>query len=628
MESVKYFLELLNSVDECTTIEAKRSSAIDKSIMETVCAFSNEPGLGGGYLLLGIEQEERSLFPEYAVCGIKNPDKLQLDLASQCASMFNAPVRPQIEVESTSSGPVLKVFIPELPAGQKPLYFKNEGLPKGALRRIGSSDQRCTEDDLFVFYGQEDRLENAVVSDATLADLSEEAIELYRTLRGKVNAFADELSYNDTDLLYALGCIKKEPAGTIGVTYAGLLMFGKRISLRRLLPMVRVDYIRVPGTHWVQDPDSRFTTVDMRGPLIELVQRTFSAIADDLPKGFLLPEGQIQADALGLPTKVLREAIVNALMHRTYRENQPIQVIRYGNRIEIRNPGFSLKPEEQLGEPGSKSRNPYLASIFHDTNLAETKGSGIRTMRLLMDRASMAPPTFESDHAANQFTIRLLLHHFLNEEDIQWLRQFDAYELSDAQKRGLIFLRESHAVNNAAYRQVNGCDILKASTELRALRDKGFLQQKGKGKNTYYVGTPQTYKPQAQTYKPDSQSTEPLGQSTELPSQTYKPQEEIYKPQGETYKPQEETYKPEEVPAAIADSLKRLGKKAKPEQIEEQIVSLCAWQPLTAIEIARLIQRNTMYVINNYITPLRLAGKLAYTIPEEPHHPAQKYKVP
>lgn len=91
------------------------------------------------------------------------------------------------------------------------------------------------------------------------------------------------------------------------------------------------------------------------------------------------------------------------------------------SRIEITNPGFSLKPEEYLGEPGSENRNPFIAAIFHETNFAETKGSGIRTIRNLMERAQLMPPTFESDHSKNQFTTRLPLHHFLNEEDIKWL---------------------------------------------------------------------------------------------------------------------------------------------------------------------------------------------------------------
>ena len=58
-----------------------------------------------------------------------------------------------------------------------------------------------------------------------------------------------------------------------------------------------------------------------------------------------------------------------------------MQIIRYSNRIEIINAGYSLKSLEAIGEPGSFSRNPHIAAIFHDTNLAETKGTGIKSMR-------------------------------------------------------------------------------------------------------------------------------------------------------------------------------------------------------------------------------------------------------
>ena len=60
-------------------------------------------------------------------------------------------------------------------------------------------------------------------------------------------------------------------------------------------------------------------------------------INSDLPKGFLLKEGNLQAQSTGLPIQALREAIVNAIMHRSYRENKPTQIIRYDNRIEIIN---------------------------------------------------------------------------------------------------------------------------------------------------------------------------------------------------------------------------------------------------------------------------------------------------
>lgn len=156
MEGIKNLIDRLNATDECADIEAKRGGSISRSVMETVCSLSNEPGLGGGYILLGVERDESTLFPYYTVTGIKDPDKLNLDLASQCASIFNLPVRPDMEVEHLSNGKlVMKVFVPELPDGQKPLYFKNDGLPNGAYRRISSSDQRCTDDDLYVFYNKD-----------------------------------------------------------------------------------------------------------------------------------------------------------------------------------------------------------------------------------------------------------------------------------------------------------------------------------------------------------------------------------------------------------------------------------------------------------------------------------------
>lgn len=225
----------------------------------------------------------------------------------------------------------------------------------------------------------------------------------------------------------------------------------------------------------------------MRGSLLEIVQRVFSVITDDLPKGFLLPEGTLQAKSIGLPSRVLREAIVNSLIHRTYRENQPIQIIRYGNRLEIKNPGFSLKPEEHLGEPGSKNRNPFIAAVFHETNLAETRGSGIRIMRNLMDRANLLPPTFESDHNRNQFTVRLLLHHFLGVDDVEWLSSFQAIAMNEDQKRALIFIKEVGAIDNSSYRQLNVVGTLKASSDLRDLRKKELVKQQGKGKATYYL---------------------------------------------------------------------------------------------------------------------------------------------
>jgi ATP-dependent DNA helicase RecG len=72
---------------------------VGRSLLETVCAFANEPGLGGGWLLLGVTREEQALFPSYQVEGVPQPDKLCADLATQCRDIFNVPVRIELSSE-------------------------------------------------------------------------------------------------------------------------------------------------------------------------------------------------------------------------------------------------------------------------------------------------------------------------------------------------------------------------------------------------------------------------------------------------------------------------------------------------------------------------------------------------
>ncbi len=430
--NVKELYDRLLRLDESVQVEVKKGRVAGKSVLETICAFSNEPGIVEGYILLGVAQAD--LFGDYQVEGIHDIDKVQRDIASQCATVFNIPIRPLIKVEEIEGKAVLLIHVRELAPSQKPLYFKAQGLPRGAYRRIGSTDQHCSEEDMERFYSSSDAYEKIVLHDTDMSDVDEVAIERYRLLRAKVNPMAEELMFNNEDLLLALGCAKREN-GKVYLTNAGLLVFGTSMALRRLLPAVRVDYIRVPGNEWMDDPENRFTTIDMRGALLLLINRIYNAVTADLPNGFMLEEGQLQAQSIGLPSKVLRETLVNALIHRSYKENQPIQVIRYNNRIEIKNPGFSLKPMESFMMPGSELRNPFISSVFHETNLAETKGSGISTVQKLMQEALFAPPIFVSSRERNSFETTILLKG-IDEETSSYLARLLTNNIEEKTTKG------------------------------------------------------------------------------------------------------------------------------------------------------------------------------------------------
>ena len=142
------------------------------------------------------------------------------------------------------------------------------------------------------------------------------------------------------------------------------------------------------------------------------------------------------------------------------------RIIILKNRIEIINAGFSLKDQEFIGNAGSYTRNYHLATIFHETNLAETKGTGIRTIRRLLSENKMPLPTFESNRRDDSFTIRLLVKPFYNEDDIKWLGLYERYDFNKNQKEALLFAREVGAVDTLTYSQMNLVSLTEAFEEL------------------------------------------------------------------------------------------------------------------------------------------------------------------
>lgn len=616
LRSALDLLAELNAVDESVRIEAKRASDLGKSILQTVIAYANEPGLGGGYLLLGAEwKTDVKGDVVYWVAGLPDPDKLQRDLASQCASTLNVVVRPEMRVEMVDGRAVLVVFVPESDVSQKPVYLKATGLPRGAYRRIGSTDQHCVDEDIWVLRGEtqpQTGPDMIVIQEASRDDIDPHAVAEYRRLRAKANPGAEELAFGDDDMLEAI-CALRRMNGELKPTVAGIVLFGKSLALRRLMPALRLDYIRVPGMQWVEDPDNRFvTTLDIRKPLLLGLRQIQNTILDDLPKGFRLEEGDMQSRQEPiLPRKVIREALANATMHRSYQIHSPVQIIRYSNRIEVINPGFSLKDVADLGTPGSRLRNPAIAAVLHDLHWAETKGSGIRTMRRLSAEAGLPLPEFNSDRQRNEFKAILFLHHLLTEDDYRWLRELAGNTLTAEEAKVLIYARETGAVDNTACRDFSGLDTLAASLVLRRLRDKGLLEKQGSGSRTYYT----LLNPEMLPDRHPEQGRLPLGALAGT-SEGGKLDEEG----GKLVRT--------DLPPELATLLRHSGQRLSASELRQLIRELCRWRSLRSEELATLLDKDLKYLRNKHLTVMLQSGQLALLYPESPNHPHQAYLTP
>jgi ATP-dependent DNA helicase RecG len=633
-------LQQLNALDEHPRLEAKKGGGMSEDVLRSVCAFANEPGLNGGWIIFGVTCAEDVPDSPYTVCGVRDLDALQQDLLSQSSGVFNHPIRPQVTVETLDGKPVLVAFIPEHPPAAKPIYFKRIGLPKGAYRRIASSDVACTDDDLSALYGQQ----TSGTFDASpvagdLSDVDPDALAAYRNSRRSGNPEAEELRWNDRDLLHALGCLTRG-GGAEQLTLAGLVLFGSSKAQRRLIPIQRVDYIRIPSRVWSDRPEQPYQTNDLRGPLLTLVPRIHDLVLGDLPTAARFTSGDVQrSDVPLIPGRVIREAVVNAVMHRSWRVHGPVQVRRFANRLEIANPGYSLKLPEQLGEPGSSTRNPIIAAVLHEIRFAETKGSGIRVMRGLLREAGLSPPSFNSNRDADQFTATLLFHHFLDTEDVTWLQRIGAGDLGDDGMRALIFARETGMVTNADLRELTGLDTLGASACLRRLRNRNLLVQRERGTATYYEvsitaevvayglmqerSLPTDGKPPNLGGEPPNLGAEPPNLGGKPPNLGGEPPNlgaeppRLMGPDGAGLPP---------VPNDLRMAIAALGAHAPAPQLHDVVAGLCGWRAMTRSELSGLLGRSPDY-LRSHLKTMVDAGRLTLAYPDQPNHPQQSYSA-
>ena len=327
-------------------------------------------------------------------------------------------------------------------------------------------------------------------------------------------------------------------------------------------------------------------------------------------------------------------------MHRNYRQRSPVQIIRFSDRLEIRNPGYSLKPTDEFDQPGSRTRNEKIAAVLHEVNLAETKGSGGRVMLEKMLEANLTLPLFVSNRDRDYFHVTLFTHHLLDGEDIEWLKQFKDYTLSNDEVKALVVLRQVGIINNLIYRVTNDVDTLTASHHLRRLRDTGLLEQQGKGSATCYTLNPE-FQSQEQlevdTSNLDSNTTSNLyGQSenpnldsSTLAADSLSGQSENPNLDSSTLQPQQltlELFPPIET-KSLEERLANIGKRTEPEEIKTLILELCKIKPRSSSELEFLLKRKRKYLLDQYLKPLIDKGLLEYTNPEKPNDPHQSYRT-
>lgn len=229
--------------------------------------------------------------------------------------------------------------------------------------------------------------------------------------------------------------------------------------------------------------------VTIEGPIPIMVRDTLAATRRNMSRRAIIG-GAGREDVWEYPETALREAVVNALVHRdlsSAARGTQIQIEMYPDRLAIRSPGGLFGPVtvDNLADEGiSSTRNATLMRILEDVALpgetrtvCENRGSGIRAMVSALRAAGMSPPQFE-DRVAS-FAVTFPNHTLLDEETVRWIKSLGEKGLTDSQCIALAMLRDGQILDNRSYRSAGGVDSRVATAELRDLVARELVLQTG-----------------------------------------------------------------------------------------------------------------------------------------------------
>lgn len=235
-----------------------------------------------------------------------------------------------------------------------------------------------------------------------------------------------------------------------------LAAFGTRADIRL---MVYEGKAVVPGA----TPNLRKKPKTVRGPLIEQIDETVKLVLDALTEGITLAGSGFKAKHV-YPERVVKEAIVNAVIHRDYRLNRDIFIKIFDDRIEVESPGTfpgSITPDN-IGRASSKARNPLIAQNLREFPVAPNidAGEGVKMMFTEMAAAKLYPPQYRQNLETAVETVTVTLLNL--ERPSAW------DEVSD-------WIDREGFIQNAKLCEIAKVDTLRASRMLGAWREQGLL---------------------------------------------------------------------------------------------------------------------------------------------------------
>ena len=385
---------------EGQTIEVKAANkGCPQRLYDTLSSFSNQDT--GGTIVFGIDEKQ-----DFAPVGVYDLQDLQKNVTEQCNQM-EPPVRAVFTVAEVEGVSICSAEIPGVDFSERPCYYKGRGRTKGSYIRVGDADLPMTDYELYSFEAFRKHLhdDERPIERASMSTLDAAQIQNYLLQKKLERPGFAQLPENQ-----ALEMLNVTRSGT--PTLAAVMNFC--VYPQGYLPQLAITAVVVPGTEIGEHDgiESRFLdNKRIEGTIKTMVDEAITFCKRNMRVQTIIdPETGKRRDRTEYPIEAIREAVLNALIHRDYShltEGTPVQINFFSDRLEIHSPGslYGRMTVEQLGHARPDLRNPALAVMTEVLVGAENRYSGIPTIRREMAAHNLPEPVFENRR--NEFVVTL-----------------------------------------------------------------------------------------------------------------------------------------------------------------------------------------------------------------------------
>lgn len=422
-------------------------------LLKYISAFANE---GGGNLVLGVNNEKQIV----GTTVFKAVEKLKVDILS--SQKLSRKVRIEVEEIEQDGKRVLTISIPSRPKGEA-VSFDGAYFMRSGQSLVPMDSQTLKK----IFKEYEEDFSAEICDGVKFEDLDKDAIRRLKELWSKKSGNKEILCLEDNQSLIDLGLIVNS-----SVTYAALILTGKKEAIDYHLRNAEIiwEYRRDVSSIEYQD------RLDFREPFLLYFDKLWDKI-NSRNEIHPIQEGLFVFDIKAFNEEVIREAVLNAICHRDYKDQGSSFIKQYPTKIEIISPGGFLPgiTPANIVEVASKPRNRLIIEVFQKIGFAERSGQGVDKIFKQTIREGKGIPDYSE---STDFFVKLVIDAVVRDKKfVKYLERISNETRIYLSVTDLIVLEKIK----------NGEIISKKTNELKRLLENGFVEKVGRGRGTKFI---------------------------------------------------------------------------------------------------------------------------------------------